>query len=159
GRGRGVDPALRLGLGDALDAVRARLPLEDRVGAVALDREHDLLEAAGLVRAHLELLDGEAAPLRVAREHPVDGGRPERGLVAADALADLDDHVLAVSRIALDERQLQLLLQRVEPLLELRDELAQVAVAARRLEVVADPAPLLRQLVWAFELLQPAPDV
>ena len=29
GRRRGVDPSLRLGLGDALDAVRAALPLED----------------------------------------------------------------------------------------------------------------------------------
>ena len=41
-RGRGVDAALRLGLGDALHAVRAALELEDRVGAVALDRERRL---------------------------------------------------------------------------------------------------------------------
>ena len=39
GRGRGVDPALGLGLGDALDAVGAALELEHRVGPVALDRE------------------------------------------------------------------------------------------------------------------------
>ena len=100
GRGRGVDPALRLGLGHALHAVRAALPLEDRVRAVALDRERDLLVAAAVARARLELLDLEAAPLGVAREHPVEVAGPERRLVAADALAHLDDDVLAVGRIA-----------------------------------------------------------
>ena len=44
-------------------------------------------------------------------------------------------------------------------LLELRHELAQVAVAARGLEVVADLAPLLRQLVRPFELLHAAADL
>src|SRR5207244_12931780 len=71
GRRRRVDPALRLGLRDALDAMRAALPLEDGVGAVALDRERDLLEADAVVRARAELLDLEPAPLRVAGEHPV----------------------------------------------------------------------------------------
>ena len=145
-RRRGVDPALRLGLGDALHAVRAGLPLEDRVGAVALDREHDFLEAARLVAAHLELLELVAQALGVAGQHAEDVGRPERGLVAADALADLDDHVLAVGRVGLDERELELLLERRLALLELGDELAQVAVAARRLEVVSDLAPLLGEL-------------
>ena len=51
GRGRRVDPALRLRLGHALHAVRPALVLEDRVRAVALDRERRLLEAAALARA------------------------------------------------------------------------------------------------------------
>ena len=106
GGGRGVDAPLRLGLGDALHAVRAALVLEDRVGAVALDREDALLDAAAVARAHLELLPVEAAALGVALEHPREVGGPERGLVAADALPDLDDHVLVVGRIALDEREL-----------------------------------------------------
>ena len=38
-RRRGVDAALRLGLGHALDAVRAALELEHGVGAVAADLE------------------------------------------------------------------------------------------------------------------------
>jgi hypothetical protein len=46
GRGRGVDAALRLRFGDSLDAMRAGLPLEDGVSALALDGEGDLLEAA-----------------------------------------------------------------------------------------------------------------
>src|SRR5207249_2585902 len=117
--------ALRLGLGDALDAVGAGLPLENGVRAVALDREDDLLETACLAAAHLELLDAEFPALGIAREHPEDVPRPERGLVAADALADLDDHVLAVGWVVFDERQLELLLQRGQTLLELGDELAQ----------------------------------
>ena len=38
-------------------------------------------------------------------------------------------------------------------------KLAQVAVVARRFEVVADRAPLLRQLVRAFEVLQAPTDL
>ena len=77
GRGR-VDAALRLGGGHALDAVGPALPLEDRVGAVALDREGDLLEAARLARARAEDLRREPAALRVARQHPQNVGGPER---------------------------------------------------------------------------------
>ena len=45
----------------------------------------------------------------------------------------------ASAGIGLDERELQLLLERGQPLLELGDELAQVAVAAGGVEVVAAP--------------------
>ena len=150
-----MDPALRLGLGDSLDAVRASLVLEHRVGALALDGEDDLLVAAGLVRARREHLRLEAAALRVARQHAQQGARPQRSLVAADALPDLHQDVLPVGRIGLDERQPQLLLQACEPLLQLGHELPQVTVLPGRLEVVAHAAPLLRQLVRALELLQP----
>ena len=54
GRRRRVDAPLRLRLGHALHAVRAALELEDRVGAVALDRERDVLEAAAVARARAE---------------------------------------------------------------------------------------------------------
>src|SRR5260221_3550057 len=80
--------------------MRAALPLEDAVGTVALHRECDLLEAAAVARARAELFDLEAETLRVAREHPVDVARPERRLVAADALAHLEDHVLVIGGIA-----------------------------------------------------------
>src|ERR671922_294486 len=156
---RGVDAALRLRLRDTLHAVRAALPLEDGVRPVTLDPEHDFLETAGLVRARSEHFALEAAPLRVAGEHPVEVARPQRRLVAADALADLDEHVLAVGRIGLDERELQLLLEAREPLLELGYELAQVTVAVRVREVGANRAPLLGQPVRGLELLQAAPDL
>jgi hypothetical protein len=133
--------------------------LKTGVRAVALDSEDDLLEAARLVAARLELLDGEAAALGIARQHPEEVCRPERGLVAADALADLDDHVLPVGRVVLDERELQLLLERVLALLELGHELPQVAVAARGLEVVASRAPLPGELVRALQLLRSPSDL
>src|SRR5438067_12543206 len=53
-RRRGVDPALRLGHRNPLDAMGPALPLEDRVRAVALDRDADALEEAGRVRAQLQ---------------------------------------------------------------------------------------------------------
>ena len=110
-RGRGVDPPLRLGLGHALHTVRAALVLVDRERPVALDGEDDLLEAAGLALVRGQDLGLEAAPLGVAGQHPEDVAGPERRLVPSHALADLDDHVLRVGRVALDERRLQLLLE------------------------------------------------
>ena len=83
GRRRGVDAALRLGLRHPLHAVRAALVLEDGVGAVALDREGDLLEAADLGGRLREHLGREAAPLGVAGEHPVEVAGEQRRLVAA----------------------------------------------------------------------------
>ena len=102
---RRVDPPLRLRLGNALHAVRAALVLVDRERSVALDGEDDLLESTGLALVRREDLGLEAAALRVTGQHPVDVSRPDRRLVAADALAHLDDHVLRVGRIALDERR------------------------------------------------------
>ena len=149
-----MDAAGRLGRRDTLHAMAAALPLEDGVRAVPLDRERDLLVSAAVVRARLELLDLEAAALRVAREHAVEVGGPERRLVAALALADLEDHVLPVGRVARGERGPELLLEPRRALLELGDELAQVGVVARSLEVLAGRAPLLRELVRALELLE-----
>ena len=153
GRGRGVDPALGLGLGHALDAVRAALELEHRVRAVALDGER--------VRAvaDRQRLDREAAPLGVAGQHPVQVAGPQPGLVAAGARADLDDHVLVVVGVALDHRQADLLLERLDPLargLQQRPQLGVVAVLgeqlARALEVVDDAPVLGGQLGGRLEL-------
>src|SRR2546430_13476415 len=62
----------------ALHAMRPAFPFEDRVRAVALDAEGDLLEPAGLVGARAELLDGVAATFRVPRQGAVEICRPER---------------------------------------------------------------------------------
>ena len=100
-----------------------------------------------------------APALRVPGQHPVDLARPERRLVTARSLANLDEDVLRVGRVRLDEGEPQLILERGHPLLELRDELAQVAVVAGRIEVFVDHAPLLGELVRRFELLQAPPDL
>src|SRR5919201_5261229 len=86
GCGRRVDPPLRLGLRYPLHAVCAAFPREEAVRLVAFDGERDLLEAAAIARARAELLDAQTSALGVPRQHPVEVGGPERGLVAADAL-------------------------------------------------------------------------
>ena len=96
GRGRGVDPALGLGLRDALDAVAAALELEVAEGAVALDAERDLAEAAQLGRDHVDRLERPALRLGVAPVHLEEVAGEERGLVAAGPGADLDDHARVV---------------------------------------------------------------
>ena len=65
GRGGGVNTPLGLRLGYALDAMSAALEFEHRIGTLALDGEC----VAAL--ADRQRLDLEAAPLRVAGEHPV----------------------------------------------------------------------------------------
>ena len=121
-RGRGVDPALRLGLGHALHAVGAALELEDRVGALALDREGHLLEAADLGGRLRERLGREAALLGVAGEHLVEVAGEQRRLVAPGPGADLDQDVLGVVGVALDHRQADLLLELLEPRRRLVDD-------------------------------------
>ena len=99
----------------------------------------------------------EAAPLGVAGQHPEDVPRPDRGLVAAHAGADLEDHVLGVGRIGLDERELQLLLQSRDVGGQIVRERGELGVAAGGVEVGARLSPLLRELVRRFQLLQPTP--
>ena len=154
GRGRGVDPPLRLGLRHPLDAVGAALVLEHRVGAVALDRERDLLEAADLGRALGEDLGAEAALLGVAGEHLVEVAREQRRLVAPGAGADLDEDVLVVVGVALDHRQADRLGELLEPGRSLGDDPAQLLVLvvgeqlAGPLEVVVERPPLAGQPRW-----------
>ena len=114
GRRRGVDASLGLGLRHALDAVRAALELEHRVGAVALDRERVL------ALADLQRLGLEAEALGVAGQHPVEVAGPQAGLLAAGAALDFDDHALLVVGVALDHRQADLLLELLDPLARAR---------------------------------------
>ena len=139
--------------------MRAAFPLEDRVGAVALDREADALEAACRVRARLELLPFESPPLSVASQHPEEVTCPERRLVAPGRLADLDDYVLAVRRIRFDECELEILLEPVDPLLELRNELPQLDVALGGFEIRRRLPPGPRKLMGRLELLQAPADL
>ena len=148
-----MDPALRLGLGHPLDAVRTALELEHRVSAVALDRKR-VRAVAGR-----QQLDAEAPPLGVASQHPIQVPGPQPRLVAAGAGPDLDDHVLVVGGVVLDHRQADLLLQRLDPLprgLEQRPQLGILTVLgqqiARPLEVVDHVAVLGRQLRRRLEL-------
>ena len=84
--------------------------LKTRVGALALDRERVL--AVALRRAP----PSGSPALGVAGEHAVEVAGEQAGLVAARAGADLDDHVLLVVGVALDHREADLLVQRLDPL-------------------------------------------
>ena len=125
GDGRGVDAALGLGGGDALDAVDAGLVLELRVDVVAFDDGGDVLEAVADAGLGLgEDLDLPLVLLGEAEVHAEDLGDEERGLVAAGAGAELEDDVLLVVGILGQEQDLELLfdggetwLERVELLL------------------------------------------
>ena len=117
------------------------------------------LKTAAVVLARREDLRLEAAALGVALEHPRHLSGPERRLVAARGAPHLDEHVLLVERVLRRHRDAQLFLERRQPLLELGHELAEVRVAARSVEVGADRAPFLRELVRLLELLQLAGDL
>ena len=139
--------------------MRPSLELEDREGALPLDREHGLLDAAALALARRERLGLEPEPLGVPAEHPADVARPQPCLVAADALTDLDDHVLLVRRIALDEREGELLLEALDVGLELRRHSRQLGIVARSSEILARLPPLVRESLRRLELLESASGV
>ena len=141
-----MDAPLGLGLRHPLHAMGAALELEDRVGALALDGEGHLLEAAHLGRRLREHLGGESALLGVAGQHLVEVAGKQRRLVAPGAGADLDQHVLVVVGVALDHRQPDLLFELLEPRGRLVDHLAQFGVLA-----------LLQQLPRALEVVLQRP--
>ena len=108
----------------------------------------------------------KAAALGVAREHPVEVGGEQAGLLAASARTDLDDHVLVVVGIGLDHRQPDLLLELGEPVLGGAEHLAHLRVVAvlgeqltRARGVVGHAAPLDGELVRGLELAVGAPDL
>ena len=133
GRRRSVDPALGLGLGHALHAVRPPLELEHRVSAVALDGEH---EARVPDR---ERLDRELPALGVPGQHPVQVARPQPGLLATGPGPDLDNHVLVIVRIPLDHREPDLLGKRVDLLAGGLEHRLQLRVLATLGEQLARP--------------------
>src|SRR5688572_25699460 len=105
---RGVDPAARLGRGDALDSVDTAFELEPAVGAIAADLDDGLLDPvdAGLVHAHdLGLVP---VPAGVAGVHPEQLRREQGGLVATRSGPDLEDDVAVVVRVARDQEHLEL---------------------------------------------------
>ena len=111
-RRRRMNPPLRLGHGHTLDPVHPAFELEPAVGAVALDREDDLLETAGGTRVRVHHLDLPLLALGVARVHPVEVRREERGLLAAGPRAYLHDRVLLVVGVPGDQELLDALLER-----------------------------------------------
>jgi hypothetical protein len=134
--------------------MRAALVLEDGECPLALDREDDFLEAPLLALAGRQGLGPEATTLRIAGQHAVDVACPDRGFVAPDPLAHLDDDVLLVRRVLFDERELELVLEPRELLLELGCHARELRIAARVFEIGLCVTPRLGELLRALELLQ-----
>ena len=107
----GLNAALGLSLGNALDAVHAGLELHDGVDAVALDLELDGLKATGLAGAGVEHGSLPAARLAKALVHLVQIAGEDGRLVATGGGADLDDGVLVVVGVTRDEHVLNVFLE------------------------------------------------
>ena len=119
--------------GHALHAVHAGLELQARVDLVALDLQRGVLDAVDRRVVRVGDVDLPALRLGVADVHAHDLGGEERGLVAAGAGADLDEHVLLVVRILRLQQDLQLVLERRLLRLELGElHLRQLAHRRRR---------------------------
>src|SRR6185437_4690043 len=153
GGGRGVDATLGLSLRHPLNAVRATLELEDRVGILALDGK------CVLALPYLQRLYLQARALRIAGEHAVDVPRPQTCLVAAGAALDFDDHVLLVVGVALDHREADLLFERLDALAGAFEQLAQLGVLTvlgdqllSTGRIVSGPSPLLGELGGRLQL-------
>ena len=88
---------------------------------MARDHESDFLEAADLRRVRVHELDLPALLLGIARVHAEEVARKQRGLLAADAAAYLDDDVLLVIRVLRQEQDGQLFVERLLLLHEVRE--------------------------------------
>ena len=111
GGSAGVDSSLRLGDGDTLHAMHARLVLEDAIDSFAGDVEDDFLVATGSTFAETRDRDFPTFHLAEFRVHAEEVAGKERSLVATCSAADFHRHVLAVLGVGRDEQQLDFLLQ------------------------------------------------
>ena len=105
---RGVDAAAGFGGRHALHAMHAALVLQPAVGALALDADDDVLDAALVGFAERHQLDLPALPLGVARVAAIEIAGKQRRLFAAGAGADFEHHVALVVRILRHQQDLQL---------------------------------------------------
>ncbi len=147
GRRRRVDAAGGLGRRHALDAVRAALVLQARVGRVALDQRRDRLDPADARVVPVHDLDLPAHAFGVALVHAEELAGKERGLVAAGAGPDLEEHVARVVGVPGQQQDLQLLLEGGQALVQRR------ALGGGHLVELVAGRRGTRQLPGAVELL------
>jgi hypothetical protein len=114
-----MDAPARLRFRHALHAMHAGFEFQLGKHALAGDRRDDFLVAAGLALAGREHLDLPAAGRRVALVHAKQIAGEKRRLRAAGAGADFEDRALFVGGILRQQQDLDVLLQRLDPLLDL----------------------------------------
>ena len=93
GRGAGVDAALRLGRGHALDTMHAALVFEPFENVGAGHFKNDFLEATEIGRIGIERLNLPLVRLSVTTIHAKQIGGKQRGFRTAGASADFHDRV------------------------------------------------------------------
>ena len=89
GRGGGVNPSLRLGLRDTLDAVCTTFKFELAIDVFALYSSDHLFEAPGFRRAGIHHFHPPALGVSIPTIHPKQVCRKERCLIPAGASPDL----------------------------------------------------------------------
>ena len=97
--GGGVDAAVGLGGGDALNAVNAAFPLEGAVDVGAGNEENDFPKTAGFGGAGGKRFDRPAVGFGVAGVEAGEFGGEEGGFVTAGAGADFDDGVAGIGGV------------------------------------------------------------
>ena len=110
-RRRGVNAALRLGVGHALDPVHAEFEFQLGERAAAPHLGDDFLVAAHGAFAGGDHLDLPALQGGETLIHPEQVAGKKRGLVAAGAGADFQHHVAIVHRVLGQQRHADLLRQ------------------------------------------------
>ncbi len=104
-----MDAALRLRLGDALDAVDAALVFQCAIDFFARDLADDFLVTARGAFADVGHLAFPAFAFEVLGVHAEQVAGENGGFIAARAAADFEDGVLAVLRVGRDEQDADLL--------------------------------------------------
>src|SRR5262249_44266988 len=99
----GVDSALLLGGGDALDAVPAAFVLQVLIDPLAGHAEDDLLVAAHLAGVEGDGLHRPALVAGVVVVHVVEVAGKQGGLVAAGAGADFHDQAVVILALAQEQ--------------------------------------------------------
>src|SRR6202521_2542333 len=110
GGGR-MDTSLGLGLWHALHAMHATLVFQERIGALPVYLEHDLVESPMLARRDVDNLDLPALALGPFRVHTEKVGREEGRLLPTLRTLDLDHDVPIVVWILGQKENLELLIK------------------------------------------------
>ena len=114
GRCGGVNTPLALGDGHALHAVRATLELEVGPRIVALQHERDLVDPPEVRQVGAEHLHGPSLARGIGLIHVEQVAGEQVRLLATLGATHFHDQVLAVVRVARQQEQFQLGLERLE---------------------------------------------
>ena len=109
-----MNAALGLSFRHPLHPVYATFEFQAAVSALALQREHNLLDAAQLGLVQAQHLVGPAFGGGIHAVHPEQAVGEQGRFLAARAAADLHNHVFSVVFVLWQQKQLEFLFQRFQ---------------------------------------------